>query len=349
MLVPVRPRSPAPVGSIYRTSDVDTADFLLKTYKKEPTVNSKNIWKETLLSDGVLARDITIKANKNGAPLKIAHLTDLHLNLCNKQDFEENDPTLMSTYEHREWLKNGASLENAIRCLEHTKDADAVVITGDILDYLSYGCIELAKKHIFDTYDNVIASLGNHETARKVQGTVLDTMPIEEKEKRIRDIWPNDIRYSSKVLDNRVMLIQMDNSSRGCKFFEEQIEPLKKDLQTSRENGYIALLFFHINLATQNEEDKDTKAINIGDKNYATMSYDNYGISEKNGSASAEICNIIKTNADIIKACFCGHMHSDFYTEIVAKDNEGNEARIPQYLLIGTPYGKGHILNINIE
>ena len=312
-------------------------------------MNIENVWKEILLSDGVLARDITIKSNKNGSYLKIVHLTDMHLNLCNEQDFEENDPTLMSTYENRKWLKDGSSLKNAIRCLENAKDADAIVITGDILDYLSYGCMELAKKHIFDPYDNIIASLGNHETARKVQGKIADTMLIEDKEKKLRTIWPNNIRYSSTVLDERVMLIQMDNSSKGCKFFDEQIEPLKKDLQTAREKGYIALLFFHINLATQNEEDKDTKAINIGDKAYATMSFDTYGISEKNGSASAEICNIIKTSADVIKGCFCGHMHSDFYTEIIATDKYGNESSIPQYILIGTPYDKGHILNINIE
>ena len=270
-------------------------------------MNSKNVWKETTLPDGVLARDITIKSNKQGRPLKITQMTDTHLNLCNDKDFEENDPTLISTYENREWLKDGASAENAVRCL------------------------------------------GNHETARKVQGKIADAMPQEEKEKRIRDIWPNEIRYSSEVIDRRVMLIQMDNASKGCKFFDEQIEPLKKDLQTAKENGYIVLLFFHVNLATQNENDKNTNAINIGDKAYATMDFDTYGISEKNGGASAEICNIIKTNADVIKACFCGHMHSDFYTEIVATDNVGNNARIPQYILIGTPYGKGHILNINIE
>ena len=312
-------------------------------------MNHENIWTETVLFDGVLSRDITIKSNKLGRPIKIVHMTDLHLNFCNEQDFEENDPTLMSTYENREWLKNGSSLENAIRCLEHAKDSDAIVITGDILDYLSFGCIELAQKHVFTPYKNIIACLGNHEAARKVQGKIPDTMPYEEKEKRLRSIWPNDIRYSSEILGERVMLIQMDNCSKGCYFFKEQIEPFKKDLQTARENEYIVLLFFHINLATRNEEDKDTKAINVGDKNYAIISYDNYGINEKNGNASAEICNIIKTNADIIKGCFCGHMHSDFYTEIVATDKDGNNARIPQYLLIGTPYGKGHILNINIE
>ena len=312
-------------------------------------MNSKNVWKETTLPDGVLARDITIKSNKQGRPLKITQMTDTHLNLCNDKDFEENDPTLISTYENRAWLKDGASVENTVRCLENAKNADKIVITGDILDYLSFGCIELAQKHVFKPYKNIIACLGNHETARKVQGKIADAMPQEEKEKRIRDIWPNEIRYSSEVIDRRVMLIQMDNASKGCKFFDEQIEPLKKDLQTAKENGYIVLLFFHVNLATQNENDKNTNAINIGDKAYATMDFDTYGISEKTGGASAEICNIIKTNADVIKACFCGHMHSDFYTEIVATDNVGNNARIPQYILIGTPYGKGHILNINIE
>lgn len=312
-------------------------------------MNPQNIWNSTLLPDGVLARDITIKSKKGGSPLKIVHITDMHLNLCNEEDFAENDPTLMSTYEHRMWLKNGESLDNAVRCLEHARDADMTIITGDILDYLSHGCIELAKNHVFKPYKNVIACLGNHETARKVQGKIADTMPYDEKIKKLKAIWPNDLSYSSVTLDERVMLIQMDNCSNGCRFSDEQAKKLAKDIELSREKDYIALLFFHVNIATDNKEDIGSKAITVGDRNYTLIDYNGYGISEKNGESSKAVCEIIKNNADVIKGCFCGHMHSDFYTEIVAKDKDGNDARIPQYLLIGAAYDKGHILNINVE
>ena len=306
------------------------------------------IWSYRKCPDGVEERTVKIKAKKSGKPIRISHLTDIHLNYCNEQDFEENDPVLMSTYENREWLKNGSSLDNAVRSLTHAKDSDIIVITGDILDYLSYGCEELAKKHIFAPYPNLIASLGNHEAARKVQGKIAETMPFEEKEKRLKALWCNDISYSSTVIDERVMIIQMDNCSRKIGFCENQIEPFKNDIEKARENGYIALLFFHVNIATDNENDEQVFADRIGDSSCKEMNLSKDGISEKSGDASKKICDIIRNSADVIMGCFCGHLHCDLYSEISAKTKSGESQTIPQYILIGTPYGKGHLLNIEI-
>ena len=305
---------------------------------------NEHIWNYTTLHDGVLERNITIKAKRAGRPLRISHLTDLHLNLCNEKDFSENDPVLMSTYENRKWLKDGESLENAIRTLEHAKESDAIVITGDILDYLSYGCEELAKRHVFEPYTQILASLGNHEAARKVQGKYPEVMPYAEKEDRLKSFWPNDIHYSSQIIDERVMLIQMDNCAAKSGFREDQIIPFTEDIKKARENGYIALLFFHIHISPDDEKYSNAKADKIGDKSWAILDLNRHGISERHGDASKKIINIIKSSADVIKACFCGHIHSDFYCEI-----NGTASPIPQYILIGTPYDKGHLLNINIE
>lgn len=310
---------------------------------------NNNIWNYSPLPDGVIERNITIKAKKSGRPLRIAHLTDLHLNLCNERDFEENDPVLMSTCENREWLKNGESVDNAIKTLEHAKNSDAIVITGDILDYLSYGCEELAKRHVFEPYTQILASLGNHEAARKVQGKYPEVMPYAEKEDRLKSFWPNDIHYSSQIIDERVMLIQMDNCSEGIGFRSEQIEFFTNDIKKARENDYIALLFFHIHISPADEKYINAKADLIGDESWSILDLNRHGINEKHGEASVKILDIIKNSADVIKGCFCGHVHSDFYCEINAKTPDGLDFPIPQYILIGTPYGKGHLLNINIE
>ena len=308
-------------------------------------MSNQHIWNYVICSDGVIKRNITIKAKKRGRPLSIAHLTDLHFNFCNQRDIEENDPVLMSTYENREWLKNGSSVENAKRTLSHTKDADAIVITGDILDYLSYGCEELAVEHIFKPHPNLIASLGNHEAARKVQGKYAETMSYSEKEKRLKRFWQNPIHYSSSIIDGRVMIIQMDNCSEKVGFRPEQIKLLSNDIETTRKNDYIALLFFHVHISPNDERYSNVTADKIGDEAWATLDLNRHGIDARHGEASAEICKIIRSSADVIKGCFCGHLHSDFYCEITADNNQ----TIPQYILIGTPYGKGHLLNISIE
>ena len=297
------------------------------------------------LCDDVIERTIKIKSKKSGKPLRIAHLTDLHFNYCNQKDIDENDPVLMSTLENREWLKNGSSVDNAIRTLEHAKDADAIVITGDILDYLSYGCEELAKKYVFEPYPNIIASLGNHEAARKVQGKFPEVMSYNEKEKWLRSFWCNDIFYSSKILDERVMLIQMDNCSERIGFREEQIAQFIYDLEKARKNNYIALLFFHIHISPDDERFSSVQADMVGDHSCKLLDLNRHGIKATHGKASAKIIELIKSNANIIKGCFCGHLHSDFYCELTSADNQ----IIPQYILIGTPYDKGHLLNIIIE
>lgn len=308
-------------------------------------MNKNNIWNYSESDDGVIERTVYIKAKKCGDPIRIAHLTDMHFNFCNEKDIKENDPVLMSTYANREWLKNGSSVENAKRSLKHAKDADAIVTTGDILDYLSFGCEKLAKEYVFKPYPDLIAALGNHETARKVQGIYAETMPYTEKEKWLKTFWPNDIHYSSHIISERVMIIQMDNCSSGNGFRSEQIDKLNADIKKARKSSYIALLFFHIHISPENEKYSDVKADMIGDEAYSRVDLNRYGIKEKNGIASKEICEIIRSSEDVIKGCFCGHMHSDFYCEIEAE----NGKTIPQYILMGTPYGKGHILNIIIS
>ena len=54
-------------------------------------------------------------------------------------------------------------------------------------------------------------------------------------------------------------------------------------------------------------------------------------------------------NADVIRGIFCGHWHSDFYTEILAETPDGKKTVIPQYVLTGNMYDKGHALIITVD
>ena len=56
-----------------------------------------------------------------------------------------------------------------------------------------------------------------------------------------------------------------------------------------------------------------------------------------------KVYGLITKNADIVKAVFAGHWHSQFYSEIVAsyeKDGSIIETYIPQYVISGNPYHK---------
>ena len=163
----------------------------------------------------------------------------------------------------------------------------------------------------------------------------------------LQENWAHDIYYYSKVLDERVMLIQMDDGA-ASKFWDVQIEPLKKDLELAREKGYTVLLFFHIPLCTGNPEDTEVYAIRGNDGNVYDF-YNNYIGKAGTDGASKQVYDIITSNGDIIKGIFTGHKHGDYYTEILAKTASGEDTVIPQYVLTGTPYDKGHALRITVK
>lgn len=313
-----------------------------------------NPWMYRIVSDGLTVRELSFDTERGGDPVTLVHLTDLHFNFFHQRDFEEANPVLMSTYENRKWLAGGASVPTAVKCLEYGKTADKIMITGDILDSLSYGSVELAKKHIFEPYgQKIMASLGNHETSRQVQGTVKDPTSLQSRIEILANNWCNDIYYSSDILGDKVMVIQMDNASQfdfnRISFWDHQIKPLSRDLALARERGYAVLIFSHCNISTGDPQDSHVRASMIGDKRkeYGNF-YDSCAKADSEG-ATGIIYNMIVNNGDIIKGYFCGHQHSDFYTEILAKTPSGADTVIPQYCMMASIYGNGHILKITVK
>lgn len=330
--------------SIADTIKEDTMKEQINT-KKEPWI-IKNV-------GGVSVREVSIDIAGDGEAIEIVQLSDIHFNAINDQDREENNELVMGSYnDEKLWLKDGASLGNLQRCLNYAKDADQIVITGDLISYLSYGNLELVKKHIFDPYPNIMACLGNHDPLRSWKGSVNEKATLDDRLKILEDNWIHDIYYSSKVIDERVMVIQMDNGLKAEygvseAFWDRQIEPLKNDLATAREKGYTVLLFYHIPISTGNVKYFSTQP--IGNRGSVANFYTGNIVGKYSTGASKTIYDMIVSNGDIIKGTFCGHMHADYYTEITATGADGGEYIIPQYILTALPYDSGHALKITLK
>lgn len=299
-------------------------------------------------TSGIMVREADIYTGHDGPMLKIGIISDTHFNYCNNRDFEENHPTVMSTYDHRKWLANGKNVKKTAKCLKYISDCDQMVVLGDILDYLSHGAIELAKKNIFDKYPNIIACVGNHDAVRQMEGTVDEIDSLEERRNILKSFWVHDIDYYSKILDGRIMLIQMDNASRK-ELVKDQIKNLKTDLSLARKQGLAVLLFFHYPISINNPATTVTMPIRRNDGGVANFNNISYLIGPKSKGASLEGYELIINNADIIQAVFCAHMHSDYYTEIYAKTADGKDKKIPQYITTGTAYDQGHVMIVNIK
>jgi len=294
---------------------------------------------------GIIQQQVTIySAKKLDAPITIGHITDLHFNYCNAEDFAENDPVIMSTYQNRDFFRNGSSRKNAIKCLAHTANFDQTVITGDVLDYLSHGTVQLLHQLIWVPYPETIITLGNHEYCRKMQGDIPEQLTIEERYAMLEQIWAphHDPLYSSKLLGDAVLIIQMNN---GLNQYDRRIVPqLQRDLQIARNNGYIVLLFQHMPLWSNNPQEEALAARFSNGYDFINLYTAGLGYQEEPNSPTEMVYRMITHNSDLIKGIFCGHEHGFFLSSIQCPDG----SVIPQFIQTAACYNKGHVLRINV-
>lgn len=324
----------------------------------KPAVNKNTVFSAEnrhdilyLTDNGLHIRDVVIEAGI-GQEIMIGLLSDIHYNYCNAQDLEEADPVLMSTLEHRRWLAGGASVLMTRRCLQMLDDADQIVLNGDTLDYLSHGSMELMQREIWDKYPGIIAVAGGHEPARKMQGTVPETLSREDRLAMVERFWKHDLYYISKLIKDKVLVIGLFNDL--SRFDADQYQKLAADIALAREKGYIILLFAHEPIATRNPAHKHITredAIQVGDPSAFP---DNYcdgamaGGSSSDGATMA-VYRLITGSADVIRGFFAGHVHSHLYLEIAATLPDGTAAVIPQYIHTTTAYQDGHLMRILIR
>ncbi len=305
-------------------------------------------WIYQLGSGGVMVREVTINSGKGGKAVEIVQMTDLHFNVINQKDREDtaNYPVIKAINEFRTLNRNGSSRSNAEACLKYGSYFDQMVITGDTIDYLTYGALEMLDEVIWKPYPNALVTLGNHDIVRTwtFKGYVRDTSTLESRYQILQENWKHDIYYSSKVVGNKAMIIQMDNGN--VVFWDSQIPKLKADLEKAKQNGYAVLLFFHIPIDTGNAADEKHMALRNTDGAFDNL---NDTSLDMNNSATKQVYDIITNNADVIKGIFAGHVHNDHYSEVVAKTSDGKDAVIPQYILAPAYCDKGHVLKITVK
>ncbi|MBR0278058.1 MAG: hypothetical protein IJQ50_06335 [Clostridia bacterium] len=310
-----------------------------------------NTWIYQLNDTGMYVRETEIESVKpTDKPTTIIQITDVHLNYVNKDD--ENDEEVMYTKQCRVWNKDGASVKALNTAMEYAKDYDQTIITGDILDYLSCGAKELMEKYIWQKNPNVLCAVGGHDLTKQMQTKRPNKLSIEERYAIVQKDWKHDVKYTSKVINDNVLAIVLDNSHG--KYFDCQVEPFKKDIALAREKGYTVLIFEHEPISTLRPEDENYRSFYVwfdcGEED------DFYKVTGYNpDEPTKEIYDTIVSNADIIRGIFCGHYHTSHYIEIdgTYKDENGKiiPKKIPQYLLECNVYDnyEGHVMKITVK
>lgn len=305
------------------------------------------------LTNGLRVRELVIDTadGVEGNDVEITHLSDMHYNYFNALDGAQPTDRLLVTMNNRTWGAKGAHTTQGRKLLEYARTSDATIITGDLMDYLSYGTIELMKREVWDRYPNTLISIGNHEFSQKTDNDLADTLSPEVRWNWISKVWAkkHDYNYTSKVVNEKVMIVQLNNGDNT--FYEEQVTKLSADLATAREKGYVVLLFMHEPLVTGNAADTAVTAILTGDLtkyDFATGKEWSNVYPGKN-EATANMFELIKTNADVIQGVFNGHIHTSFYTEIQATTKDGTPKAIPQYTVHASAFNSGYAMKIIVK
>ncbi len=345
---------PAPFHTTEKTMKIIDTEAKKKYFAQpvelfdgDPAKPETCIWR--LTESGVHFRLHEIDTGLGGDPMEIVQITDIHFNYCNEKDRENTE--LQGTLQNRKWLADAASVPGCQKAMEYASFFDQTVITGDTLDYLSDGAIELMQKYIWDVDPDVLCAVGGHEFVRQMQTGIKDQTSFASRWEMVQKAWKHDITYTSRVVGDKALVIVLDNNY--ATFRESQIEPLRRDLALAREKGYAVLLFMHETISTGKEEDRRVKAIHIYDGEYRNF-YDNHACADSEG-ATGTVYRMITENADLVRGVYVGHHHSAYYSEIVGSyvDESGvrREKSIPQFVLEGNPYDKqcGHVLKITVK
>ncbi len=307
---------------------------------------------------GVIVHDVVIDAGV-GEDVTIGHIADIHYNYCNQQDLDEADPVLMSTLEHRLWLKDGFSVRLGRNCYDLMDDMDLMVFNGDTLDYLSHGTMELVQREVWDRYPDAILTLGGHDIARCMEGKVPETLSLDERIAMAQAFWKHDIYYTKRLLKDKVLVLGLCNLT--WTITADQLAQFKADIALAREKGYVVLVFMHEPICTYHPADALVTADSPSvlkhwyGKGFPRDFYDsaNNRAPMVGGVGCDETTNafydVLVNSADVVKGVFGGHVHIEMYLEIMAKTPDGQPATIPQFIKIASAYGEGSMMRILVK
>lgn len=156
--------------------------------------------------DGMFVRKAIFKSRKADTnPVRILNFADVHLNYTNEEDLTNEE--VMYSKKCRSWNADGISVKALEKAMKHGESFDKIVITGDVMDYLTCGSMELMDKYIWDKDPNVMVALGGHELTRQMQTGRPNMTTLEERQEVVQKFWRHDMYYLSEVLGDRKSVV----------------------------------------------------------------------------------------------------------------------------------------------
>ena len=229
-------------------------------------------------------------------PVKILHITDVHLTYANEND----------TLEHHELMKQRFNVfykperqtpkEYFEQSIELAKKENALLVcTGDAIDINTKGNVEAFWKIVKDT--DMMFSPGGHEHQRVCRRTMEEPYPYWETVRKEveKNFAPFNLAFESRII-NGLNVITADNSLDY--FSKETLTAFKKEL----EKGLPIIVFCHDPLWDPRLLKKEPYHPNVR-------------LTQEDYATSHEMIDLI-LHHPLVVTTFAGHGHAD-YEEII--------------------------------
>lgn len=228
-------------------------------------------------------------------PLKILHITDSHLPFYCESDSE----AMISQGKKRDEKSSVSNLGELMKYAE--KNCDAVIHTGDLIDFISKPCVEFAREFLKN--DKLLFVAGNHEYCR-YDGAKED---MEHRRKSLEMMGGElcEGMFCNSHILGGVNFVGIDDSFHQTE--DEQLDFLKKEVA----KGYPVILFMHAPLY---EKELYKKSYEFWNGEICLLGSDTEAHPEVKGdiaepSASSKAFYEYVTGEPGIKAVLAGHLH----------------------------------------
>ena len=175
-------------------------------------------------------------------PIKILHITDIHLTYANENDTPQHHRLMkkrFDVFQEEGGFPPFTPKEYFEQAIALAKDENALLVcTGDAIDILTYGNLEVFKDIIKD--EDMMFSPGGHEHQRVCVRTMEEPYPYRENARaRLEsELSRFDLSFESRIVGG-INVITADNSMDY--FTRETVDAFKREL----ERGYPIIVFSH--------------------------------------------------------------------------------------------------------
>ena len=249
-------------------------------------------------------------------PIRLLHLSDTHLACADERDNERKRE--LARRRASEFAVDGVDLQRHLEeAVSHArKYSELIVHTGDLIDFVSYRNLELAKE-FFSKHDCFVAA-GNHEFSKYVgeawedEAYKLDSLPLVQK------YYPNDLRFASRIVGG-VNLVAVDNSY--YLFRREELERLETEIA----RGYPIVLLLHNPIHTDElyhemmVNRKSECAYLVGTPDELLKPYNEHRRRQQQPDAATFAFLDRVKRAPEIRAILAGHLHFNFQTTLFGR------------------------------